>query len=67
MDGDVGQSTLASLFSLLWRLRVSVPSDVLELVFWWGRSKGEKLYHARGWRVLWTCSAENRCLVPPAR
>ena len=36
------------LFSPVWRLRPSVPWDVLVLVFWLGRSKGEGLYPVQG-------------------
>ena len=43
VDGNVGQSALVGLFSSVWRLRPFVPWDVLVLVFWWGRSSGERL------------------------
>ena len=36
------------LFSPVWRLCLFVPRDVLVLVFWWGRSKGEGLYPVQG-------------------
>ena len=48
MDDDVGQGALVGVFSLVWRLRLSVPRDVLVLVFWWGRSQGEELYSVEG-------------------
>ena len=48
MDGDVGQSALVGLISLFCRLRLFVPGDVLVLVFWWGRSKGEEIYPVQG-------------------
>ena len=48
MDGDVGQGALVGLFPPVWRLRLFVPRDVLALVFWWGRSKGEGLYSVEG-------------------
>ena len=48
MDGDVGKSALVGLFSPVWRLRPSVPWDVLVLVTWWGRSKGLGLYPVQG-------------------
>ena len=35
-------------FSPVWPLRPFVPRDVLVLVFWWGRSKGEGLYSVQG-------------------
>ena len=44
MDGDVGQGALVGLFSPVWRLRPFVPRDVLLLVFWCRRSRGEGLY-----------------------
>ena len=48
MDGDVVHSALVGLFSPVWRLRPFVPRDVLVLVFWWGRSRGEGLYSMEG-------------------
>ena len=48
VDGDVGQSALVGLFSPVWCLRPLVPRDVLVLVFWWGRPKGEGLYSVQG-------------------
>ena len=48
VDGDVGHSALVGLFSPAWRLRPSVPWDVLVLVFWWGRSKGGGLHPVQG-------------------
>ena len=42
MDGDVGQSAVVGPFSLIRRLQLFVPWDVLVLVFWWGRSKGRR-------------------------
>ena len=48
MDGDVGQSALVGLFSPVRRLRPFVPWDMLLLMFWWGRSKGEGLYPVHG-------------------
>ena len=33
-----------AFFSPVWRLRPFVPRDVLVLVFWWGRSKGDGLW-----------------------
>ena len=44
LDGDVNQSVLVGLFSTIQRLPPIVPWDVLLLLFWWGRSKGEGLY-----------------------
>ena len=35
-------------FLSVWRLRPFVPRDVLVLVVWWGRSKGERLYSVQG-------------------
>ena len=46
--GDVGQGALVALFSSVWRLRPFVPRDVLVLVFWLARSKGEGLYSLQG-------------------
>ena len=43
MDGDVGQSALLGLFSPICHLRLSVPRDVLVMVFRWGRAMGEGL------------------------
>ena len=48
VDVDVGQIALVGLFSPVRRLRPFVPWDVLVLVFWWGRSKGEGLYPVQG-------------------
>ena len=44
VDGDVGQSALVGFSSPVWRLRPFVPRDVVVLVLWWGRRKGEGLY-----------------------
>ena len=48
MDSDVGQSELGGLFCPVWCPRPFVPWDVLVLVFWWERSKGEGLYPVQG-------------------
>ena len=47
-DGDVDQSALVGFFSPVWRLRPLVPRDLLVLLFWWERSKGEGLYPVQG-------------------
>ena len=44
----MGQGALVALFSSIWRLQPLVPRDVLVLVFWRGRSKGEGLYSVQG-------------------
>ena len=52
VDGDVGQSALVGPFSPVLGLRPSVPWDVLVLVLWPGRSKGEGLYPVQGGGVF---------------
>ena len=44
----MGQRALVGLFPPVWRLRPFVPRDVLVLLFWWGRSKGDRIYSVQG-------------------
>ena len=48
MDGDVGQSPLAGPPSPFCQPRRFVPGDMLVLVIWSGRSKGEGFYPVQG-------------------
>ena len=44
----MSQGALVRLFSPVWRLCLFVPRDVLVLVFWQGRPKGDGLYSVQG-------------------